>query len=323
MFPREVVWLTTASTSREVWLQQRLGGIGGSDVDAILGRSAFHTPWDVWAEKTGRLAQEARDPERAAWGQMFEDVVAKRWALLRGARVRRAGMVADPVHPHRMASLDRAVIAEGSIRALALLEIKTTSERSGQLDDVDLMDRYTTQVQWYLGVTGLDRAHLVVLVGGQELREFTIPADPAHYANLGVLVDRWWNRHVVADVPPGPVPEDSRTMNRLPAAAGAEVVADADTERWVRALASIKAALKELESDKKQHEAWIKARMGSATELVAPDGQLLATWREQRTTSPPDAKRLRAEHPDIYEAFVTRGTTRVLRPTKNPEGETE
>ena len=319
-FPRPVEWLTTAGTVREVWLAARLQGVGGSDVDAILGRSPFRSPWDVWAVKTGRVAGEPAG-ERAMWGHVLEDAVARRWAVLHGARVRRAGMVADPVHPHRLASLDRVVLKEGTSRAVALLEIKTTSDRSGRLDDEELVDRYSTQVQWYLGITGLDRAHLAVLVGGQELREFTIPADPAHYHSLGVLVDRWWDRHVVADVPPEPVPQDSASMNRLPAVAGAEVVADQHALGWLNSIADLDLGIKGLEADKQEYEALLKSHMGAATELVAPDGTPLATWREQRKTGF-TTKQLRAEHPDIYETYVTRGTTRVLR-LKKPEGDNQ
>src|SRR5690606_29202656 len=40
---------------REEWLAERRKAIGASDVAAVLGVSPWATPWEVWAEKTGRL----------------------------------------------------------------------------------------------------------------------------------------------------------------------------------------------------------------------------------------------------------------------------
>ena len=37
------------------WLQWRSQGITASDIPIILGLSPYKTPWQLWAEKVGRI----------------------------------------------------------------------------------------------------------------------------------------------------------------------------------------------------------------------------------------------------------------------------
>ena len=43
------------TASREEWLALRRGYIGGSDAAAVVGLSPYVTPYQVWAEKTGKV----------------------------------------------------------------------------------------------------------------------------------------------------------------------------------------------------------------------------------------------------------------------------
>lgn len=49
--PSPLVVTETAELSREEWLSFRRGGIGGSDVAAILGISPFRTARDIYYDK--------------------------------------------------------------------------------------------------------------------------------------------------------------------------------------------------------------------------------------------------------------------------------
>jgi putative phage-type endonuclease len=314
VFPRPVVWVTTAGTPRDRWLEARLGGIGGSDVAAVCGLSQFKTAWALWAERTGLVdPDESAWRERAEWGNVLEDAVAKRWAAAEGATIRRAGMVADPVHPWRLASLDRAILVPGTRRAEALLECKTTSERSGDMDDAAILDRYRLQVQWYLGITGLAVAHLAVLVGGQELRRWEVPADPDLYGHLCDRVDGFWRDSIVGGAAPALVPQDAAELDRLdpdPGAPPAHV--DADLAELIAQRAATVAEAEFWADAKRLLDAAVKAHMGRATTLLDADGREAATWREQ-TARRVDTTRLRQEQPGIAEEYTTASTTRVLR----------
>jgi putative phage-type endonuclease len=322
VFPRPVLWLTRASTTRAQWLEARRGGVGGSDLSAILGTSPFRTAWALWAERAGLIDADPGDAERRDWGSALEAAVAGRWAQIEGAQVRRVGMVADPDAPWRRASIDRVVVAPGTRRAVALLECKTTSERSGWEGDDALEARYEAQAQWYLGITGLPAAHLAVLVGGQELRRWTVRADPARYAALAEAADGFWADHLVAGSPPPLVPADSAWTGRLPADpdAPAAVLDDPDLALLVAQRAAHRAEERFWKEAGDLIDAAVKAHMGPATELVAPDGRVLYTFREERDTKL-QASRLREEQPDVYERYAVRGTRRVLRAKKQDDDE--
>ena len=57
------------SSERAEWLDWRRGGIGSSDIAAIIGLSPWATPYSVWAEKTGRLDNHDNDDTVKEFGR--------------------------------------------------------------------------------------------------------------------------------------------------------------------------------------------------------------------------------------------------------------
>jgi predicted phage-related endonuclease len=218
-----------------------------------------------------------------------------------------------------MASLDRAVIVPGTTRATALLEVKTTSDRAARLSDDELADRYRLQVQWYLGVTGLPVARLAVLVGGQELRDFHVNAEPADYQELCDAVDGFWHGHVMAGVAPDLVPADADATRAIPADPDAPpAVASDELLGFIEARRVALERAKLYTAEAKYVQGVIQAAMGEATELVAPDGQRLFTWRPVRTTTT-NWEALLKDHPEVAElaaGYRTTTTSRRLSPVK-------
>lgn len=322
-FPADPVWLTRATTGRDDWLAARNTGIGGSDLAGIIGTSPFTTPYQVWADKTGRAHPEP-DNERMRWGRLLEDTVAKEWAAHAGVTVRKVGMVADRHHPHRVASLDRVVIAPGTLTATDIVEVKTTSSRAADLADTELADRYLLQATWYLGITGLHHAWLPVLVGGQHLRTLHITFDDTLYAALCADADRFWADHVLTDQPPPVEPADNTAMStHLPAEPSAPPV-DLP-EHLVEQLHTIRAEQDRLTTDRDRVEAQIKELLGPAVEGWYGNHPAV-TWKPSTTTRW-DVKRLAADHPELAGDYRTTTTRRrfLLKPlpddTAHPDDE--
>ena len=225
-------------------------------------------------------------------------------------------MVADPVHTHRRASLDRAVLGKGHT-AVALLEVKCTSERSGSLDDDELIKRYSPQIQWYLGITGLPVAHLAVLIGTSELRTFTILFDQPYYGTLCEQVDRWWHDHMVLDEPPLMGWRDNQTAQRLPADPDTTLLADEKAAETVRTLRELKAMHKDTAAAIDTLEAELKGYLDAATDLVDATGNTCATWRPV-TSRRFDSALLKKEDPDVYQRYTYTTTTRGFRLKERP-----
>lgn len=130
--------VSTKGMSREEWLVQRRKTVGGSDAAAIVGLSAYASPYSVWADKTGRTPDKP-DNEAMRQGRDLEDYVARRFIEETGKKVRRnTAMLYNPLYPFAHADVDRMIVGEN-----AGLECKTTSVLDlKQFNGVEFPEKY-------------------------------------------------------------------------------------------------------------------------------------------------------------------------------------
>jgi putative phage-type endonuclease len=165
-----------ASASREAWLAARRGGLGSSDIAAILGISRYGNALSVWHDKTGGLPLESEDSEPALWGRAIEETVAREWARRNRSVVHRVGLVANITRPWQMCTLDRRVLEcpLATERERCAVEVKCRDKmkadqwRKGTPDDV------LAQVLHQIDTCGYDHLHVATLIGGNDYRQFTI-----------------------------------------------------------------------------------------------------------------------------------------------------
>jgi putative phage-type endonuclease len=100
---------------------------------------------------------------------------------------------------------------------------------------------------------------------------------------------------------------------------GKIIQADANSEvyKYCKALREVKDSITDLEARKEELEFKIKEIMKDAEAVYCSDAEEpypLVTWRQAKPTSRFDAKRFKAEHPDMAEAYtsVTPGSRRFL-----------
>jgi putative phage-type endonuclease len=190
---------------RENWLAARKNGLGGSDAAVVLGLSPWKTEFDLWAEKRGEIADSFGDttPEHVLWGNILEDAVAKEYANRRGVTVRRSPeMRWSKEHPYMFANIDRKIQGQNK-----LLEVKTTNSMSFSRNDWgeeftnQVPEYYLTQVMHYLAVTGYSEGDLAVLIGGQEMKIYTIKRDEHLIDIICAQEGEFWNK-VITNVAP-------------------------------------------------------------------------------------------------------------------------
>ncbi|QFR68470.1 YqaJ viral recombinase family protein [Companilactobacillus paralimentarius] len=68
--------IKTVDMNEAQWLANRRGGIGGSDVSAILGINKYRTPFEVWLDKTGQIPIDTTETSEAIH---FGNVLKKLW----------------------------------------------------------------------------------------------------------------------------------------------------------------------------------------------------------------------------------------------------
>ena len=192
-----ITQISTKGMSREEWLERRKKTVGGSDAAAIVGLSAYASPYSIWADKTGRLPDKP-DTEAMRQGRDLEEYVARRFSEKTGKKVRRnTAMLYNPLYPFAHADVDRMIVGEN-----AGLECKTTSSLDlKQFNGVEFPEKYYVQCVHYMAVTGADRWYLAVLVFGRGFFEYMLERNEAEINALMNAEREFWT-HVENDTPP-------------------------------------------------------------------------------------------------------------------------
>jgi len=277
--------------------------IGGADAAAIVGVGLWGSPYSTWLRKVSP-AEENNPTERMQWGLLLEHPVAKEWARRESVKgLRKATFRRHPSIPYIGGHPD--FYGTHPVDGDILIETKL-SDRAGEWDAGDGVDaiplQYYLQVQHYLLVTGLDVGYLVVLIRGNELRSWRIPADPEIAEQLLAAYAEFWDR-VQSGEAPEPDGHEATTealRNRYPRADEAEIVADLATASLVESLLEARAAVKQ-ESEREALIAnRIKAQMGEASRLLAPAAVI--SWRNNKDSTKTDWQSVAKAYRAIIEA---------------------
>jgi putative phage-type endonuclease len=296
-----------SSGDRDLWLQQRLTGIGASEISAVMGCNRYEAALHLYARKIRALGVgEDEIGEPAYWGSRLERLVADEFSIRTGLQHEWQGdLLRSTIYPWALCTLDGLVVAEG-----LPLECKTTTV---YLED-DWADGtphyYVLQCQQQMLVTGAARCYVACLIGGQRFVWDIVERDEALISQLIAAGTEFWRRVQEQD-PPAPDGSDSAEQalraltkerdeeleHRIELDAGLSNVAEAlEQVKWQHKDAS--ASVKELEAKRKQLQQTIRLAMGGAKyaelggwlfidEVKTRAGYTCApaTWNElQRTT---------------------------------------
>lgn len=277
---------------REVWLKERLTGIGASDAAAVFGLSPYKSPLMLYFEKRAEIETPVLEREALYWGRILQSPIALRYGHETGRIVEEADPYTirrHPTHPFITASLDaEAIPTPTSQRPPAdgkgVVEIKNAGffKREDWRDEPPLA--FQIQAQHQMFVTGAQWASVAALVGGQEFFWTDIPR---HNGFINVLVNRvgeFWSQ-IQSGIPPEPdasestklllkqlYPKDTGEIITLNAAAWAPV----DEQ-----LQKIKTEQKRLAAERDVLEAKLKLAMGVATAAQVDGADCVYTWKWQ------------------------------------------
>jgi predicted phage-related endonuclease len=152
-------------------------------------------------------------------------------------------------------------------------------------------------------VYGVDMVYLAILFGGQEflLIPFTI-TDEQKEDLIKQMAVVWGHAQAGTTLPP----EDLDQVKLLypQEVTGSLKTASASVEQACLALAQIKANIKALEAQEEQYQTLVAGYMGDASVLSNIEGQVLATWKNAKSSAKFDSKLFQSAMPDIYGQFV-------------------
>lgn len=288
--------------NRDQWLKERMSGIGGSDAPAALGLSKWKTPLSLYMEKRGELAPQP-ESEPMRWGTRLEPIVRQEYADRTGELVRvPEGILRHPQHAWMLANID------GVTDSRRLVEIKTarTAEGWGESGGDEIPQAYLIQVQHYLTVTALSVADVAVLIGGQDYRQYEVPADPELQELIVEQEAEFW-KAVQDGTPPNPVTYADMVTRYGRSSRSGTVPASDEVLEAIMSLRRFKVERDELDAEEEAVKSIVLAAFGEFDTLVDNGGRPVATWKASKAPQRLDAGALREAHPEIYQQFLKVG----------------
>ncbi|MFI9237799.1 YqaJ viral recombinase family protein [Streptomyces sp. NPDC053079] len=279
------------------WTAARSGlVVTATEAAVIVGLSPWRSPLSLWHDKAGTLpAEEAAPTAAMRWGTRLEPVIADAFAEAHPElHVHETGTWASRARDWQRATPDRIITpADGG--PAALLEIKTSryGDGWGEVGTDQVPVTYRCQVVWQLDTLGLDVAHVVVLVAGQDYREYTITRDEGEAVFLRDRAAAFLDSIRAGDPPPvDGHPATYRTVQRLPGAVDDTVadIAPDVAETYRQALTDHRQA----EDAKRAASAAVLSAMGTARRAEAA-GRKVAT----RSTRNDGSTRALIPHPRL------------------------
>lgn len=285
---------------------RKVAPIGGSEAAAACGIDPYMSKVYLWLVKTGKIARPETDAMH--WGKLLEPVIFGQLEADYDVIPAPAEGLTDPErdwlhgHPDGFVTLDHE---------RAVLEVKTASVWAHRgWEGVPL--HYVAQVQTYLHLTGLRRALLACLVGGQKLEVHEIVRDEHAIEVMLDLLERF-HRHLVTGTPPAPDGSESAreaVLTMFPhAQEGERIRLDSKAMGELRELRARKAQRDAIDRQIAEHENRLRAFMGSAEVAVTPTDHEAIRWTNV-SAARIDTKRLRHDRPEIAEEYTATTSTR-------------
>ena len=293
--------------------QYRTKYLGGSDIGAVLGLSPFKSPLAVWMEKTGKDVKPV-DSLPLRFGSFAEEFVANEYTKATGFALRHdESIYIHPNDSYMSAHIDRFVHTDGLDQpATKILECKTANPFSrgqwGEVGSDQVPMSYLCQCVWYMAITGIEKTDLAVLFGNTDFRIYTIVRDPELENLVLQKAHHFWHEHVLKDLPP-PVqsPEDCQLLFQR-GDPSKTLEANTETLALLERLQTLHYQGNACEEEITTLKTQIMAQMQDA-EVLAHQGQVLATWKAPKASFRLDAKRLEAEERAIYEKYKVASQT--------------
>jgi putative phage-type endonuclease len=218
----------TITPDNEVhWLALRREDLTSTDIAALFGLSPYKTHFELWHEKKSGAGVEFVENERMKWGKRMEATVAAGIAEDQGWAVRPFKDYMR-IEGLRIGSSFDFRITSGSNGGMVHAEIDGTDDAILEIKCVDFLqfrDGWTIdegfieapahielQAQHQMLVSGLKRAYIGVMVGGNDIRVIERVADPQVHAGILAAAREFWKSIDNNNPPPPVMPDDAEAV---------------------------------------------------------------------------------------------------------------
>jgi hypothetical protein len=172
------------------WVLWRRGGLGASELAAVMGMDPYQTERETWLVKTGQVAGFAGNP-KSRWGRRLERVGIEVWneAHPDGDAIANDRPFTDERWPHIWGTPDAVAGTIG-------IEVKVTDAW------VTPPERVRVQALAQAGICGFERVDVVRLNFDDDPAIFRIERDEAAIEAILDSGEAWYRLHVIEGVEP-------------------------------------------------------------------------------------------------------------------------
>lgn len=302
------VLVETEGLSREEWLKWRKRGIGGSDVSCLLGINKWKSEIELWLDKTNQTNELPAESEAMQWGNIMEPIIRNHFAEVTGKPVVEVkAMLQHPEYSYMLADVDGLTVDDSGNPAI--LEIKTASEYKRSEWEDDIPTYYQTQVQHYLCVTGVAKAYVAVLIGGNTFRVYEVDADAEIQSMLIAVEQEFWNKvkNMIRPQMDGSDAAKNLLDNIYRGGIAEQIILPTEAVEYVDQY--IEACAEEDNAKAKKQEASnrIKEIMGDYDKAKCLNHTI--SWKSV-SSERLDTKALKEEQPELYQKYVKTSKSR-------------
>lgn len=287
-------YISKVGMTAEDWLKDRQNYVGASETAAVLGLDRYKSPYMLWVQKTSGQKPEVDEllSQRAQAGLRAEDMIAGWLADKYGLRIQKDNKIR--LHqrlPFWSCNVDRLIM--GMPSGPGVLELKTTSRESLRTWNINsdepspIFMHHWVQVQSQMAISGYKWGAIGVMpadsfLGFGEPELIEIERDDEFIARAEEEVERFWNEHVLAMVPPKPQTEQDFNLQHGVARPPAIVITKEVYDQVVK-LKELKGQKSAIEEEIKAVAFQIKMVMGDH-DSAEFDGQIVVTFKNDQET---------------------------------------
>ncbi len=312
----------TSRMTRKNWLKIRRKGLGGSDIGKLIYPNRYGGPLSLYMEKISTEEPDDEGNDYTDYGTILEDALRSTYlptALVRfGIGRNKFEIYKSPFvyvsadHPWEMANIDglveikAPVVINGIEIAPQIVgaEFKTAGFQTGKSwDDNNIPENYYAQVQWYMGVLGLNFFIVLVLIDRRpEVR--IISRNQPYIDEIKGRAESFWLTNVVSLDPPAATGADADldALSALyPYAKSDDLIEVENLESTMAEYIAVKEKISDLDDRKKTLEATIKQAVGSAKGAWSGDYEAKwSRWDSERF----DSKAFKEAHPEMAGRYI-------------------
>lgn len=292
--------------------------IGGSDAGTIMGVNPWKSRYQLWLEKTKQVEPVDISDKLAVWfGTEEEEIVAKRFCLETGKKVKRSNMqYSCQEYPYIVGHVDRLVVGEN-----AGLECKTTSAwNKTEYEEGEIPPQYYWQCMQYMMLTGREKWYIAVKKDNTQFYILQVERNNDHIALLIDAECTFWDLVVNNNAPDIDGSESTSNALQKRYQNDTQDVIDlsysSTVTQCLQSIQEVDVQIDALNKIKAEYQNKIKAEIGDH------EGGFTAaykvSWKTQNRSSI-DAKQLESEHPEIYQKYLKTTQSRVFKIIKIKE----